>query len=143
LLDYLERILIIMQGILILLVGPLNAQLGYVALVLVMDLILGVMVARKNNIFQMKYFKAKTIEKLIVYTIWIIIGHSADIMINLPNVIRGVILFVMFSREFVSAAKHTGKLGYQDLADALSKKVGPLLESKDLKGGQKKDEQED
>lgn len=131
---FLEKTAVIVQGLLILLMGPLNIQLGCVIIIVIGDLILGVMAAKKNETFKRDYFVAKTIEKTIVYLVWIIIGHAADVMISLPNTIRGIIVFTMFGHEFASAIKNTGELGYKSLTEGIEKRVGPFLK-KDNKEG--------
>lgn len=125
--ELLEKIAIFSNGLLILLLGPLNIQLYCVFILVVCDLILGVMASRKNKTFNKKYFLSRTIEKTIIYLVWIVIGHTFDIIIKMPDVFRGIVVIIMASHEFASALRSTKELGYNTLAHALEKRVGPLI----------------
>lgn len=85
------------------------------------------MASRKNKTFNKKYFLSRTIEKTIIYLVWIIIGHTFDIIIKMPDVFKGIIVIIMASHEFASALRSTKKLGYNALAHALEKRISPLI----------------
>jgi phage-related holin len=107
------------KGALIILVGPLNYQLGYLLLVIFLDLLLGVWAAKRECAFDLGYMVTKTIEKITIYATWIVISHAFDMVINLPGAARKACIVILLGREFISSIKNTKKLGYVDLAQAL------------------------
>lgn len=135
LMTIIEKITVFLNGLLILLLGPLNIQLSCIVILLICDLVLGVMASKKNKTFDKKYFRAKTIEKTIIYLIWVVIGHTFDIIVSLPDIFRGIIILIMASHELTSALKNTKELGYNLLARTIEKRVCPLInKEKDERG---------
>ncbi len=115
--------------ILVILIGPLSAQVGYLCLVVLIDVALGTWRATREKEFSLRYMISKTIEKIVIYGVWIAMGHAADIIVDWPDTVRGVVLAVLLGEELVSAISHTGKLGYKNLATTLAEAVRNILSS--------------
>jgi phage-related holin len=117
---YLEEFVgITLKSLLITLVGPLSAQIGYLFLVVFLDLYLGIKVAKKQKTFNLKYAIQKTVEKTAIYLIWIIMFHSWDVVLNLPDSARTVCIVALLGQELLSAIRNTRKLGYIAVANAI------------------------
>jgi phage-related holin len=117
--QYLGETLLVVKGGLLFLIGPLNAQLSYVAIAILIDLIFGICVAVKKKTFSAKVFTVKVTNKFFVYVAWIAMFHALDMVAGLPSTARNSVLFVLVSMEIVSASKNTAKLGYGKLASML------------------------
>lgn len=97
---------------LIFLFGPLNYQLGYLLLVMCVDLYLGIKVARKNKCFSLKFARDKTIEKTVIYCMWVILANALDRVLGLPGTARFVCLIILLGCEIISSLNNTSNLGY-------------------------------
>lgn len=118
----------------IFLLGSFDTQLQYLFVILFADIILGVLTARRNKTFCWQYFLGRTVEKLVVYLVWICLGHACDIMINMPNAVRKVVMIVLITQEIISALKNTGTLGFENIVSPLRKALSQFInveESKD------------
>jgi len=120
------------KGIMIVLIGPLNIQLGYLLLVICLDFILGIKLSKKNKNFRFKTTANSVIEKLIVYGIWISIWHSVDMVTSLPGTSRLLCIMALLGHEILSAIKKTKDIGYGELSQSLSS-VFTLLMKNDHK----------
>ncbi len=114
------RVLFFLQGALIAALGPLNLQIGYLFLVVAVDFILGVWAAKKTGSYDSRYAFSRSIEKLIVYTIWIIIFHSLDMVAKLPGTARWLCILALVGQEIMSALRNTGRMGYTGVVQALA-----------------------
>jgi phage-related holin len=117
----------VVQSMLILAIGPLTSQVCYIFIVFLLDLLLGVQLARKQNTFSRKYFFQKTIEKVMVYTVWVVLGHSADVIVKLPDILRSIVLVTLLGQELLSALRSTKELGYAGLANSIQKGMTSCL----------------
>lgn len=107
------------KGALVLLIGPLNNQIGYLLLAIVIDLFFGIQVARKEKQFSWGMLFIKVRRKLLIYILWITMFHAFDMVTGLPNTARWAVVAMLASMEIFSAIKNTAKLGYTKLADSL------------------------
>jgi phage-related holin len=105
--------------LLVFLLGTLNPQIGYFFLGLLLDIALGVWIAIKTKNFSKKYLITKTLEKLVVYTILIAIGHVVDVVGNFKDQIRGAILLGLLIKEAPSLLSKLKALGYSKEAAVL------------------------
>lgn len=78
----------IAQSILIALIGDLTIQVAYLVLVILIDAILGVMVANQNRSFNIGIFLRATAKKISVYFLIISLFNAADIMIRANDLMR-------------------------------------------------------
>jgi phage-related holin len=113
--------LLFLKGALVFAIGPLNHQLSYLFLAMVIDLIFGVQVALKNKEFKMNTLVRKFGIKLTTYMLWITMFHAFDMIAGLPDTARWSLIMVLVGLEIVSAIKNTASLGYNRLAEALEK----------------------
>lgn len=107
------------KGAFIFLLGPLNLQLAYLSLAVVIDLVFGIQVARKEKTFSWNLLFSKVQKKIFIYALWISMFHAFDMIAGLPNSARWAVVVMLAGMELVSAAKNTAKLGHTRLADAL------------------------
>lgn len=122
--------LVFLKGALLFLIGPLNAQLSYVAIAIAIDLMFGMRVAKKEKTFSWVVFTRKVSNKLLVYGAWIAMFNALDMAIGLPNTARTAVIVVLIGMEITSASKNTAKLGYGRLANLMENIY--LLISKDV-----------
>jgi phage-related holin len=111
--------LLFFKGALLFLIGPLNAQLSYVALAIFIDLMFGMRVAKKERTFSWSMFGSKVGNKLLVYGAWVSMFNALDMVAGLPNTARNAVILVLISMEIFSASKNTAKLGYGKLASLM------------------------
>lgn len=116
---YFGDFLIFFKGSLLFLIGPLNAQLGYLMLALLIDVIFGIKVARQNNTFSWNILSRKVGNKIIIYGAWIAMFNALDMVAGLPNTSRTAVIVVLVSMEILSSSKNTARLGYDRLAKLL------------------------
>lgn len=116
---FLDPMFIWLKGALIWLVGDLNYQLGYLLIVIMVDMLFATWAAKKHNEFEWSILLTKLRGKLTVYALWIIAFHAVDKMLNLPNSGRWMVTVALLGAEILSSAKNTAKLGYTHIADAL------------------------
>jgi phage-related holin len=109
----------VLRGALVVVLGPLNLQIGYLLLVLALDLYLGIKVALKEHKFSFRYMGEKTLEKTITYGVWIAISHAFDMVTRLPGTARWLCIVTLLGWEVCSSLKSTRKLGYKVIADGL------------------------
>lgn len=117
--DHVGESMLLMKGSLLFLIGPLNAQLSYVVLAIVIDLLFGMRVAAKEKVFSWSVFTGKVGNKIFVYTAWISLFNALDMVAGLPNTARNAVILVLISMEIFSASKNTAKLGYGKLASLM------------------------
>ena len=108
--------LLFVKGAFLFLIGPINAQLSYVAVAIFIDLIFGMRVAKKEKVFSWQVFTGKVGNKLLVYGAWIAMFNALDMVVGLPNTARTAVIVVLIGMEITSASKNTAKLGYGRLA---------------------------
>lgn len=134
------------KGALIVFLGPLNMQIGYLLIMIALDLYLGSKAAKKDKTFKFKYAFSRTIEKVIVYMIWIAIFNGLDMIADLPGTTRWLAILALFGQEIVSALRNTVRLGYVGLAQALAgvyKTASPIktnVDASSLQGEEGKSE---
>jgi phage-related holin len=117
--EHLGETLLILKGGLLFLIGPLNAQLAYVAVVIFIDLLFGMRVAAKEKVFSWRVLGSKVSNKLLIYGAWIAMFNALDMAIGLPNTARNAVILILISMEIFSASKNTAKLGYGKLASLM------------------------
>ena len=105
-----------LKGGLLFLIGPLNAQLAYVAVVVLIDLLFGMKVASNEKVFSWRVLGNKVSNKVLVYGAWIAMFNALDMAIGLTNTARNALILILISMEIFSASKNTAKLGYGRLA---------------------------
>jgi phage-related holin len=110
---------ILVKGALVILLGPLNHQLGYLLLAVAIDLVFGIQVAKKEKLFSWRVLFEKIRRKIFIYGGWIAMFHAFDMVAGLPDAARWAVILLLVGMELLSAAKNTAKLGYNKLADAL------------------------
>jgi phage-related holin len=110
------------------LLGTLNPQISYFYLGILIDIGLGVWVAIKEDNFSLKYLISKTLEKLVIYTVLISVGHIGDMVGGLKDQIRSAVLLGILIKEAPSFLGKLKKLGYAEEAevieDVIAKKDG-------------------
>lgn len=99
--------------------GPIDHQLSYLLLAMVVDLIFGIQVARKNKEFSWQTMFNKFTVKVFTYGLWVSMFHAFDRVAGLPDTARWSLILVLVGLEIVSSIKNTSSLGYSRLADAL------------------------
>lgn len=110
--------------------GSINEQLAYLGIVMLIDLIFGIQVARKNKEFKWRTLWTKTRIKVFLYTLWIVMSHAFDQVAGLPDTARWSVLLVLAGLEILSAIKNTSKLGHSRLAEALENMYLALIKPK-------------
>jgi phage-related holin len=110
---------LLVKGILIFLIGPLNHQLAALLLTLAIDLVFGIMVAKKEKQFAWGKLFTMVRRKLLIYGLWIAMFHAFDVVAGLPNSARWAVVVLLAGLELMSAIKNTARLGYSNLAHAL------------------------
>jgi phage-related holin len=143
---FLQEPLLFSKGAIVFLIGPLDHQLSYLLIAMLVDLIFGIQVALREKKFSITILLHKFGVKLVTYGLWIVMFHAFDRIAGLPDTGRWSLILVLAGLEIVSAIKNTSKLGHSALAEALeklyltlSKKGGPADEkSKPRKRGSKK-----
>jgi len=141
--------------ILVFFLGPLDIQLTYLLIAMIIDLYFGIKVARKENNFSFFVLREKMQNKLLMYVTWITLFHAFDMITGFNNTARWSIIVLLASMEILSAIKNTAKLGHSTLASSLERvylalvKGNPLLSFLDkeevddaAKGGNDNDEEE-
>lgn len=113
--------LLFLKGAVIFAIGPLNHQLSYLFVAMVIDLIFGIQVALKEKDFKFGTMVRKFGVKVILYSLWIAMFHAFDMIAGLPDTARWSLILILVGLEIFSAIKNTSKLGYGALADALEK----------------------
>lgn len=113
--------LLFLKGAVIFALGPLNHQLSYLALAMVIDLIFGIQVALKEKDFKFSTMVNKFGIKALTYSLWIAMFHAFDMISGLPDTGRWSLILILVGLEIFSAIKNTSKLGYTALAEALEK----------------------
>lgn len=113
--------LLFLKGAVIFAIGPLNHQLSYLFVAMVIDLIFGIQVALKEKEFKFGTMVRKFGVKLLMYSLWLAMFHAFDMVAGLPDTGRWSLILVLVGLEIFSAIKNTSKLGYGALADALEK----------------------
>lgn len=108
-----------LKGVLIWALGPINYQLGYLLLVMAIDLVFGIQVARKQKKFSWRVLVKKTVVKIEVYALWIIIFNAFDKISNLPGTARWLTILALLGIEIASNLRNTGKLGHSKVVKAL------------------------
>lgn len=127
---YFSEPLLFLKGAVVFAVGPLNHQLSYLALAMVIDLIFGIQVALKEKNFRPMIMVKKFGIKTITYSLWIAMFHAFDMVAGLPDTARWSLILILVGLEIMSAIKNTSKLGYGGLADALEKLYLSLAKQK-------------
>lgn len=108
-----------LKGAVVFLIGPMDDKLKGLAVVILVDLLLGINAAVKLRLFSWGELMVKMQKKVVVYGCWIVFFNAIDKALGLPSSGRNAIILVLIGMEFVSAAKNTGKLGYGRLAKVL------------------------
>lgn len=116
---YMGEQFLYLKGVIVFLIGPINAQLSYLLLAVMIDVIFGMQVASKNKEFSIVLLFSKVRKKLFVYALWISMFHAFDMVTGLPNTARWSVIVMLLGMELLSAAKNTAKLGHGRLSDAL------------------------
>lgn len=140
--DFAGETLLFLKGSLLFLIGPLDAQLMYVGVALLIDLVFGVKVAKKEKTFSWKVFTTKVSNKVLIYVAWIAMFNAMDMVVGLPNTARTSVIVVLMSMEILSASKNTAKLGYGRLAELLEN-IYFVLSKENPVAPKKEDESED
>lgn len=140
--------LMLIKGILIFLLGPIDLQLAYLLLAIGIDFAFGIQIAVRDKAFKWCILFQKLRQKIIVYTLWIIMFHAFDMVVGLPNSARWAVIVLLAGLEIMSAIKNTARLGYGRLADALeglylalAKQQPHHFDEEKEKGGNKDDEE--
>jgi phage-related holin len=110
---------VLVKGILIFLVGPLNHQLAALLLAIGIDLVFGIQVAKKEKQFKWSKLFIMMRRKAIIYGLWISMFHAFDMATGLPNSARWAVVILLAGLEIMSAIKNTARLGYSRLSHAL------------------------
>lgn len=139
--NYTGESFLFFKGALLFLIGPLNAQLSYVAIAIAIDLMFGMRVAKKERTFSWGVFSGKVSNKLLVYGAWVAMFNALDMAIGLPNTARTAVIVVLIGMEITSASKNTAKLGYGRLASLMENIY--LLISKDVPAATPQQEEDD
>jgi phage-related holin len=113
------KILFILHGALIAALGPINFQIGYLLLVVAVDFILGVWAAKRMGVYNARYAWTRSLEKFIIYMIWIVIFHSLDMVANLPGTARWLCILALLGQEIMSSLRNTGRIGHVGIVSAL------------------------
>lgn len=137
---YFGEFAIVLKGSLLFLIGPINAQLGYVAVAVLIDLMFGIRVAVKTKSFSWNIFVKKVSNKILIYAAWIALFNALDMVVGLPSTARTSVIVLLISMEILSASKNTAKLGYGKLAGLLENIY--YLVSKDVPAAPKEDDKE-
>lgn len=124
---------------LMMLLGTLNPQIGYFYLGLLIDIGMGAWVAKKEKNFSWKFLISKSAEKLIIYTLLIVMGHVGDVVGKQEDTIRGAVLIGILIKETPSFLSKLKKLGYKKEAEILGNAL-PKGKS-DGRGDEEQDEQ--
>lgn len=122
--------LLFLKGAVVFAIGPLNHQLSYLALAMVIDLIFGVQVALKEKNFKPMVMVKKFGIKAVTYSLWIAMFHAFDMVAGFPDTARWSLILILVGLEIMSAIKNTSKLGYGVLADALERLYLSLAKQK-------------
>lgn len=124
---FIYNIFALFKGLFIILLGPLNYQLQYLLIVMIIDLYIGIRAAYSQKNFKIKYCFGRTLEKFIIYTILIIVSHSLDVVIKLPGTTRWVCIIILLGYEAISVLNNTGKMGYSGISNTLKKYITSTL----------------
>jgi phage-related holin len=112
---------LLLRGAMVFALGPINHQIYYLALAMVVDLIFGIQVALKEKDFKFSTMINKFGAKVSLYSLWVVLFHAFDKISGLPDTGRWALILMLVGLEIFSAIKNTSKLGYTALADALEK----------------------
>lgn len=108
--------MIFIKGIIVFLLGPLDLQLTYLFAVIVIDSMFGVQVAKKEKKFTWTLLASKLANKLLGYSLWIMMFHAFDMVAGLPDTSRWALITMLVGLEILSSIKNTAKLGHVKLA---------------------------
>lgn len=117
-----------LKGAMVLLLGPLDKHLQYLAVMILIDLLLGVTVAKRLKVFTYGSLVEKMQAKLVVYFSWIVIFNMVDGFVGLSGAGRNSIIVLLVMMEMLSAVKNTSSLGYGKLADILERMYLSLMQ---------------
>jgi phage-related holin len=108
-----------LKGALVFMIGPLNHQVSYLFMAMVVDLLFGVQVAFKKKDFKLTVLVRKFGIKVSMYLLWIVMFHAFDSIAGLPDTGRWSLIMILVGLEIASAIKNTARLGHTQLAEYL------------------------
>lgn len=113
---YMNETTLFLKGAVVFLVGPFDDKLKGLAVIVIIDLILGINAAMRLHIFTWRELVVKMQKKILIYGCWIIMFNILDKVLGLPGAARSAMIFLLIGMEFVSATKNTARMGYGKLA---------------------------
>lgn len=116
---FFEEPWLFLKGAIVFAIGPLNHQLSYLFLAMVVDLLFGIQVAVKKKEFSPIVLVKKFGVKVLTYVLWIAMFHAFDSIAGLPDTGRWSLIMVLVGLEIASAIKNTASLGHTQLAEYL------------------------
>lgn len=118
---------VFLKGAIVFLIGPINHQLAYLGVVMVIDLIFGTMAAIKLKVFKWFVLFRKIRSKIIIYSLWIAAFHAFDKITEMSGDARLAVIVILTITEIISAIKNTAKAGHKELAESLLDTFRSLL----------------
>lgn len=136
------------KSILVFFIGPLDLQIAYLIVAIMIDAIFGVNVAIKTRTFKVSVLVKKLRVKLFIYCAWITMFHAFDMISGLQSAARLSVILLLVTTEILSSIKNTARLGHSRLADSLEKiylslaKSTPVAEVEEKKEGGDRNEKD-
>lgn len=113
---YVNDTMLFFKGAIVFLIGPFDEKLKGLAVIILVDLILGINAAIRLQVFTWKELFIKMQKKIIVYGCWVVMFNIIDKVLGLPGAARNAVIFLLIGMEFVSATKNTARIGYNRLS---------------------------
>jgi phage-related holin len=116
--EILQMLVIYIQGALVWALGPLDKNIEYLLLIVLIDTIFAINVAKVKGTFSFKIMVLKTADKLMIYFLWISMSHAFEVISGMTGA-RYSILLSIITIEVVSALRNTSQSGRGQIASVI------------------------